>query len=106
MMVGCRLDFTDAPSVLCYPTDRQAYGLLARLLTLGKRRAPKGECHLAYEDLVGHGDGQIVVALPPDSPDETFARFLDRLRADFRRRTYLAAVHRYRGDDEIGRAHV
>src|SRR5438445_7750425 len=67
LVVGCRLDLRDGTSMLAYPMDRAAYGRLTRLLTLGKRRAPKGECHLDYADVVTHGDGQIVVALPPES---------------------------------------
>src|SRR5579875_1717604 len=39
-LVGCRLDFTNGESLLCYPTDRQAYGRLTQLLTLDRRRAP------------------------------------------------------------------
>ncbi len=43
VLTGARLDFADgAPSVLCYPTDREAWGRLTRLLTLGQRRAGKG----------------------------------------------------------------
>lgn len=42
LVVGVRLDLRDAPSLLCFPTDRAAYGRLCRLLTLGNRRAPKG----------------------------------------------------------------
>jgi error-prone DNA polymerase len=39
-LTGCRLDFADGtPSLLCYPADREAYGRLTRLLTLGQRRA-------------------------------------------------------------------
>src|SRR5258707_2794 len=37
LIVGVHLDLTDAPSVLVYPTDREAYARLTRLLTLGKR---------------------------------------------------------------------
>ena len=48
LVVGCRLDLQDRPSLLCYPTDRAAYARLCRLLTRGKRRAAKAECHLAY----------------------------------------------------------
>ena len=66
LVVGCRLDLRDGTSLLAYPTDRAAYGRLTRLLTLGKRRAPKGECHLDYADVVAHGDGQIVVVLPSE----------------------------------------
>jgi error-prone DNA polymerase len=91
LVVGCRLDLRDGTSLLAYPTDRAAYGRLTRLLTLGKRRAPKGECHLDYADVVVHGDGQIVVILSP----ETAAQ----VAADFPGRAYLAAHHLYRGDD-------
>ena len=59
LVVGCRLDLRDGTSLLAFPEDRAAYGRLTRLLTLGKRRAPKGECHLDYADVVAHGDGQI-----------------------------------------------
>src|SRR4051812_27512078 len=65
-VVGCRLDLADAPSLLCWPTDRAAYGRLALLLTLGKRRAGKGECRLAYADVAAHGLGQLVAVLPAD----------------------------------------
>src|SRR6185312_12314152 len=79
LVIGCRLDLTDAPSLLCFPTDRAAYGRLCRLLTRGKRRTEKGECHLAYADVVEHGEGQIMIALPPERMEEDFARFLERV---------------------------
>jgi error-prone DNA polymerase len=96
---GCRLELRDGAGLLCFPTDRAAYGRLSRLLTLGKRRAPKGECHLDYEDVAAHGAGQIVIGLVPHTPDAAFIAFLDRLAADFGDRAYLAAQHLYRGDD-------
>src|SRR5574338_1079944 len=40
-LIGCRLDLTDAPSLLAYPVDREGYGRLSRLLSLGKIRAQK-----------------------------------------------------------------
>jgi len=94
LVIGCRLDLRDGTSLLAFPEDRAAYGRLTRLLTLGKRRAPKGECHLDYADLVTHGDGQIVIVLPSEVED-----FVARIAADFRGRAYLAAHHLYRGDD-------
>jgi len=99
LVVGARLDFTDAPSVLAYPTDRAAYGRLAQMLTDGKRRAPKGECHLALTDLFAYGDGMRLIALPEERPDEAFATHLKSLRRRFGSALYLAAHHRYRGDD-------
>ena len=51
--------------LLLYPTDRAAYGRLGRLLTLGKRRAPKGQCHLTIHDLLEHHAGLLAVIVPP-----------------------------------------
>src|SRR3974390_810966 len=81
LVVGCRLDMRDGTSLLAYPEDRAAYGRLTRLLTLGKRRAPKGECHLDYADVVAHGEGRIVVVLPPETVD--MAEFAPLVAADF-----------------------
>ena len=97
LVVGVRLDLGDGTSLLAYPEDRAAYGRLTRLLTLGKRRAPKGECHLDYADVVAHGEGQVVVVLPPEEGD--VAELAARVAADFSGRAYLAAHHLYRGDD-------
>src|SRR5262245_22004165 len=69
LVVGARLDFADAPSLLAYPTDRAAYGRLAQLLTDGKRRARKGECRLLRADLLTYGEGMRLVALPPERLD-------------------------------------
>src|SRR5713101_3471955 len=69
LVVGVRLDLADGTSLLAYPEDRAAYGRLTRLLTLGKRRAPKGECHLGYADVVAHGEGQILIVLPLENGD-------------------------------------
>ena len=72
-IVGARLDLQDAPSLLAYPKDRAAYGRLCRLLTLGQRRAGKGQCTLYLDDVASHADGLIFIALPPEdypSPSE------------------------------------
>ncbi len=68
-IVGARLDLQDAPSLLAHPTDRAAYGRLCRLLTLGQRRAGKGQCTLFLDDVATHAEGLIFIALPPDATD-------------------------------------
>src|SRR5262245_1185597 len=65
-IVGARLDLQDAPSLLAYPTDRAAYGRLCRLLTLGQRRAEKGQCTLFLDDVAAHAEGLIFIVVPPD----------------------------------------
>ena len=103
LVVGVRLDLRDGASLLAYPEDRAAYGRLTTLLTLGKRRAPKGECHLDYADVATHGAGLIVALLPPKNCDRlSLAAHRERafrVAADFPGRAYIAAQHLYRGDD-------
>src|ERR1700733_6446809 len=57
-IVGCRLDLMNGESLLCYPTNRRAYGNLTQLLTLGRRRATKGECSLELTDVADYSEGQ------------------------------------------------
>src|SRR5437773_1789847 len=57
LIVGAEITPSDAPPVLLWATDRAAYGRLARLLTLGRRAAPKGECYLTFDDIAAHAGG-------------------------------------------------
>ncbi len=99
LVVGTRLDLGDGTGLLCFPTDRAAYGRLCRLLTLGRRRAPKGQCHLGRTDVAAHAQGQILVALPPDPIDREFVNQLAEWRELCGDRLYLAASRRFKGDD-------
>ncbi len=65
MLTGVRLVTMDGFEVVAYPTDREAYGRLCKLLTRGNRRAKKGECHLTLEDVIEFSEGQIFIALTP-----------------------------------------
>src|SRR5580693_9028884 len=64
LIVGCRLDLQCGTSLLVYPTDRKAYGRLCRLLTLGKKRAGKGACHIDWADVEEWNDGLLAILLP------------------------------------------
>ena len=99
-IVGCRLDFADgSPSVLCYPTDREAYGRLTKLLTVGQMRAKKGACELVWSDLVAHGDGQLLIIAPPEDLNAAFAQALRRAAKEFPGRVWLAASRAYSAQD-------
>ena len=86
-------------SLLCFPTDRAAYGRLSQLISLGQRRALKGDCRLWLDDVLAHAEGQIFIVLPPERLDREFETFLKRLRTALTGPCYLAAQHLYRGDD-------
>jgi error-prone DNA polymerase len=100
LVVGCRLDLTDGPSILVYPTDRPAYSRLCRLLSLGKQRAGKAKCDLRWSDLVAYGEGLIAV-LVPDMADEDCGFHLRRLREAFGDRAYMALTLRRRPNDQL-----
>ena len=71
LLVGACLVFRDGtPNILAYPTGRVAYGNLCRLLSAGKRHAPKGECYLNFDDLLDWQEGLLLVVIPshPDAP--------------------------------------
>ena len=73
VLIGCRLQLSDAPDVLVWAADRGGYANLCQLLTTGKRRAPKGECHLAVADLLGRSRGLVAAV---DGADAAVTRQL------------------------------
>jgi error-prone DNA polymerase len=95
-IIGTRLDLTDGPSVLVYPTNQPAYARLCRLLTLGKSRAGKGGCDLTWNDLAAAGDGMIAILCSAPT-----TQTLQRLKADFADRAYLALTVRRRPNDAV-----
>jgi error-prone DNA polymerase len=97
-LIGCRLDLTDAPSLLAYPIDREGYGRLSRLLSLGKMRAEKGECELTLEDVAAHQQGIAFIAWPDEDLD-VFETELPRLRDSLASLRHVAASWLYRGND-------
>jgi len=100
LIVGCRLDLSDGMAVLVYPTDRQAYARLCRLLSLGKQRGGKAQCRLDWSDLVAYGEGLIAI-LVPDDGDELCAVRLRRLSEAFGDRAYMALTLRRRPNDQL-----
>ena len=100
LLVGARLILDDAPDIICYPTHRAAWGRLTRLLSLGKSRAPKGECLLRLEDVLNHAEGQVLIIIPPRVLDGAFATILRHTD------TYVAAIRRYAPDDSARLQHL
>ncbi len=102
LVIGAEVTPDDAPPLVLWPTDRAAYGRLARLITLGRRRAEKGECRLTLDDVAALSEGLIVgvcgVSLSPSLPLSLSC--LAACRDIFPGRCYLLAELHYRGDDQ------
>ena len=99
-IVGCRLDLSNGESLLCYPTNRQAYGRLTQLLTLGRRRVPKGECLLHLADVADYSEGQHFILPFPQTLTESARAHIQKCAGLFRGNLHLALTHSYRGDDK------
>ncbi|BDC52781.1 error-prone DNA polymerase 2 [Bryobacterales bacterium F-183] len=98
-IVGCRLDLRNGQSLLCYPTNRKAYGNLTRLLTLGRRRASKGECWLDLADVEEHSEGQELVLPFPQVLTTQARAHIEHCANAFQGRIHQALTHSCRGDD-------
>jgi len=64
LIIGAEILLADAPPLLLWATDRQSYGNLSKLITVGRRRAPKGECWLELEDVARFQSGLIAGVIP------------------------------------------
>src|SRR4029077_13454195 len=101
--VGARLVFADGtPDILAYPKDRAAWGRLTRLLSLGKRRAEKGDCILGLPDLLDYAEGLNLIVMPPAriNADKLHALLAQLQKAASKQSIWLAVAKLYRGDDE------
>lgn len=102
---GCRLNLLDGPSLLAYPTTKEAYASLSALLTDGNRRTEKGQCHLNKADVYYHAKGIKFILVPPSSLTASFdiepefiaamLEYKQRLGPDL----YLGAVRSYQAND-------
>ena len=98
LIVGCRLVLRDSTvHWIALPTDVLAYQRLTRLLTRGKRRAGKGECHLDLADLLSGCEGMILIAMPPECP--TALRDIARVAQRYPGHVFTGAAPRYDGND-------
>lgn len=95
LVTGARLVFADGTGdIIAYPATRHGWGRLTRLLSVGNRRAKKGECELSLADLLEHVDDLLLIALPGASLD-----LLQRLSAASPGNVWLGAVMNRAGRD-------
>jgi error-prone DNA polymerase len=102
LIVGARLVFRDGtPDLIAYPKDRPAYANLTRLLSVGNLRAPKGECHLDFEDYLKHAEGLQTILIPRFDLGETpdaLAAYLQQIKR-VTGAAWLAASFQFNGED-------
>lgn len=101
---GCHLDLIDGPSLLAFPTDKEAYGRLSALLTTGNQRVEKGKCFLYKADVFASIKGINYILIPPQTLNQFF-EFEDGFKNDVAEyagkipKLYIAASRTYLSSD-------
>jgi error-prone DNA polymerase len=105
LIAAARLDLLDGPSLLAYPTSKEAYGRLSGLLSEGNLRAEKGECHLYKRDVYKYRGGIKFIIVPPASLNELFEfekEFIDAVKEyqmQLGDEVFLGAIRSYQAND-------
>ncbi|QDU27994.1 Error-prone DNA polymerase [Anatilimnocola aggregata] len=99
LLIGAEIVPIDAAPLVLLATDRPAYSRLSQLITLGRRKAPKGECHLTFDDVARHAAGLLACVI--DQHVDVF-----RYREVFADRCYLLAELHYGTNDEHDLQHA
>jgi error-prone DNA polymerase len=94
LLVGATLRLRDGTDLIVYPENREAYGRLSQLLSLGKRRAIKGQCDIALEDVLDHAQ-QWQMILPASTSED----IIRPLQAHPAVTAWLGLDHRHDGSD-------
>ncbi|MEW4564485.1 error-prone DNA polymerase [Bremerella sp. JC770] len=91
IIVGCEIQPTDGLPVVLWATNREGYANLCRLITLGRRKAPKGECCITVDDVAAHAEGLLAGMVPPIHGESHGLEDFYRYREIFGSSGYLLA---------------
>ena len=110
LIPAARLILADAPAVIALPQNRAGWGRLARLISTGRLRAPKGQCQLCLADLLEHAEGLHLLLVPQALQDpggaHGWAPHIEALTRRFAGRMHLLIAPRYDGRDRARFAHL
>lgn len=98
LLIGAEITPEDSLPVILWSMNRAGYGRLCRLITRGRRIAPKGECRLMLSDVLEHAEG-LLAGLVLSDAHESLVETACRLREAYRGRAYLLG-ELHRGADD------
>ena len=95
LLIGAEITPVDAPPVVLWAMNRTGYANLCRLITHGRRNAPKGECRLMFSDVAERAEGLLAGVVMNQIREPQCAQPLTRYCDLFGDRVYaLAELHR------------
>ena len=99
-LVGTRLCFSDGtPDIVAYPTDRDAYGRLCKLLSTGNLAGEKGAAKLTLANLFPFIEGQLLILIADETDWAKSETVLTELAGLAHGNVWLAAVCHFAGND-------
>jgi error-prone DNA polymerase len=101
LIIGSEFNLVEGIRLVALAPNRAAYGELSGLISLARRRSPKGEYHATLRDVIFHLKRCLLIWLPRDDDDSSraYGRQLARL---CRGRVWIG-VHYLLGNDELRR---
>ena len=105
LIPGARIVTDTGFTATALAATRQGWAQLCRLITTGRRRAPKGDCHLTLDDLLQCTDGLHWLLHPPTQAQATksgageWSSQAERLARRFAGHTHVVLSPRYDGRD-------
>jgi len=78
LIIGAEIIPNDGPPILLWAPDRAAYADLSRLITLGRRRATKGECWLSLDDIAKYSQRLLAGVIPYFQGDRLRTDHIDK----------------------------
>ncbi|TYB77606.1 error-prone DNA polymerase [Maritimibacter fusiformis] len=101
LIPGARIVTDEGVTLTALPRDRAAWGRLTRLITLGRRRAPKGSALIRVGDVLDWGVGMELLLHVPEPVPEGWRGQVARLIRKFAAQMTLVLAPRYDGQDSI-----
>jgi len=99
LLIGSEINLTDQLKLVLLAPNRQAYAELSSLITLARRRSPKGEYHLELKDLEFNIKNCLVIWVPSKDKANNFhnGKVLKRYVGQ---RLWLGVQFFYEGNDK------
>ncbi|MDG1875591.1 MAG: error-prone DNA polymerase [Mariniblastus sp.] len=100
LIIGAEIVPNDGPPILLWAPDRLAYADLSKLITVGRRRASKGECWLSVNDIANYSKRLLAGVVPYFRGDRLRTDHIDETHRSYQWHAGDAATRTSGADDE------
>ena len=98
LIIGSELNLEEGIKLVALAPNRAAYSELSGLISMARRRSPKGEYRVTLRDVIFHLKRCLLIWLPTDNSDSCRA-YGQQLRRLCKQRLWLGVSHLRHGDE-------